>query len=304
MRALVISGGGSKGAFAGGVAQYLIEEAKQEYDLLIGTSTGSLLISHLGLGKIEKIKQIYTSVNQEHIFSNCPFSTQKKHGVETIGIHHFNVLKNFYRGSKTFGESHNLLKLIKKTVTLEEFEALKNGPKDIVVTVSNLSLNQVEYKSINDFSYEEFCEWIWISCNYTPFMSLVKKNGCEYADGGLGTMVPIEEAIKRGATTVDAIILQTEVTHLNRMPSKNVFSLLTNMFAFMLDRIENQNIRIGKYVASHNNAIINFYYTPTVLTTNSLIFDKAKMTAWWKSGFNYAKFKSSETSPLEPEITK
>ena len=26
MRALVISGGGSKGAFAGGVAQYLIEE--------------------------------------------------------------------------------------------------------------------------------------------------------------------------------------------------------------------------------------------------------------------------------------
>ena len=26
MRALVISGGGSKGAFAGGVAQYLLEE--------------------------------------------------------------------------------------------------------------------------------------------------------------------------------------------------------------------------------------------------------------------------------------
>jgi len=28
MQALVISGGGSKGAFAGGVAQYLIEEEK------------------------------------------------------------------------------------------------------------------------------------------------------------------------------------------------------------------------------------------------------------------------------------
>ncbi|ADV51014.1 Patatin [Cellulophaga algicola DSM 14237] len=303
MRALVISGGGSKGAFAGGVAQYLIEEAHQEYDLFLGTSTGSLLISHLGLKKIEKIKEIYTSVSQRDIFSNCPFSIQKKHGVESIGIHHFNVLKNFYRGSKTFGESHNLLQLIKNTITLEEFNILKNGPKDIVVTVSNLSLNQVEYKSINDFSYDEFCEWVWISCNYTPFMSLVKKNGCEYADGGLGTMVPIEEAIKRGATTVDAIILQTEVTHLNRMPSKNVFSLLTNMFAFMLDRIEHQNIRIGKYVAKHNNAIINFYYTPTVLTTNSLIFDETKMAAWWKSGFNYAKFKSSESSPLKPEVT-
>ena len=44
----------------------------------------------------------------------------------------------------------------------------------------------------------------------------------------------------------------------------------------MLDRIESQNIKIGKYVATHNDAIINFYYTPIVLTTNSLIFEKDK----------------------------
>ena len=42
MRALVISGGGSKGAFAGGVAQYLMEREKREYDMFLGTSTGSL----------------------------------------------------------------------------------------------------------------------------------------------------------------------------------------------------------------------------------------------------------------------
>ncbi|MBT8313936.1 MAG: patatin-like phospholipase family protein, partial [Maribacter sp.] len=200
MRAMVISGGGSKGAFAGGVAEYLMQGLNYNYDLFLGTSTGSLLISHLALQKIEKIKEVYTSVNQESIFSNCPFVIQKKHGVESIAIAHWNVLKNFYRGSKTFGESKNLLKLIRNTLTEEEFNTLKGGPKDIVVTVSNLSLNHVEYKSINDFTYDEFCEWIWISCNYTPFMSLVKKNGCEYADGGLGSMVPIEEAIKRGAT--------------------------------------------------------------------------------------------------------
>jgi NTE family protein len=299
MRAMVISGGGSKGAFAGGVAQYLMQGLDYNYDLFLGTSTGSLLISHLALQKIEKIKEVYTSVNQESIFNNCPFVIQKKHGVESIGIDHWNVLKNFYRGSKTFGESKNLLKLIRSTITEEEFHTLKKGPKDIVVTVSNLSLNQVEYKSINDFSYDEFCEWIWISCNYTPFMSLVKKNGCEYADGGLGSMVPIEEAIKRGATEIDAIILQTETTLFNRMPSKNAFALLTAMFAFMLDRIEHQNIRIGKYVANHNDAVINFYYTPAVLTTNSLIFNKEKMTTWWESGYNFAKYKNLETSQLD-----
>ncbi|MFC2147397.1 MAG: patatin-like phospholipase family protein [Eudoraea sp.] len=301
MRALVISGGGSKGAFAGGVAQYLMQELNHNYDLFIGTSTGSLLISHLALQKIQKIKDVYTSVNQDSIFSNCPFVIQNKYGVANIGINHWNVLKNFYKGSRTFGESHNLLELIKNTITPEEFEILKSGPKDIVVTVSNLSLNTVEYKSIKDFGYEDFCEWIWISCNYTPFMSLVRKEGCEYADGGLGSMVPIEEAIMRGATEVDAIILHTEVTHFNRMPSRNAFSLLTSMFAFMLDRIERQNIRIGKYVANNNNAIINFYYTPTVLTTNSLIFEKEKMTSWWENGYEFAKTKNVELSALEPE---
>lgn len=301
MRALVISGGGSKGAFAGGVAQYLMEGLGYHYDLFLGTSTGSLLISHLALQKIEKIREVYTTVNQDSIFSNCPFVIQKKYGVDNIGINHWNVLKNFYRGSKTFGESNNLLQLIRNTLTEEEFSALKHGPKDIVVTVSNLSLNQVEYKSIKDFDYDEFCEWIWISCNYTPFMSLVRKNGCEYADGGLGSMVPIEEAVKRGATHVDAIILHTEMTHFNRLPSRNAFSLLTSMFAFMLDRIEKQNIRIGKYVANHNDAIINFYFTPTVLTTNSLIFDKAKMTAWWESGYDYAMRKNIDQSEIEPD---
>ncbi len=301
MRALVISGGGSKGAFAGGVAQYLMQGLGHEYDLFLGTSTGSLLISHLALKEIEKIREVYTSVDQDSIFSNCPFNIQKKYGVDNIAINHWNVLKNFYKGSKTFGESLNLLDLIRNTLTPEEFKQLKKSSKDMVVTVSNLSLNQVEYKSINDFDYDEFCEWIWISCNYTPFMSLVRKNGCEYADGGLGSMVPIEEAVKRGATIVDAIILHTEVTHFNRLPSRNPFALLTTMFAFMLDRIERQNIRIGKFVANHNDAIINFYYTPTVLTTNSLIFDKQKMTAWWERGYDFAMSKNLDQSEIEPD---
>lgn len=300
MRALVISGGGSKGAFAGGVAQYLLEEQGYNYEIFVGTSTGSLLISHLALPNINKIKEIYTSVKQSDIFSNRPFRIKKgKFGGKEISIDHVSVLRNLLRGSKTFGESQNLRKLIKNTLTEAEFNQLKESGKEVVVTVSNLSLNQVEYKSIHDFTYNDFCDWIWISCNYIPFMSLVQKDGCEYADGGFGSMIPIEEAINRGAKTVDVIILETEVTYYNRLPSRNPFSLLTNMHSFMLDRVEKQNIRIGKFVAGNHNAIINLYYTPTVLTTNSLIFDKKKMSNWWDSGFNYAKQKNKELNEIK-----
>lgn len=300
MKALVISGGGSKGAFAGGVAQYLMQDKGREYDLYLGTSTGSLLISHLALQKIDKIKGVFTSVDQSSIFSNRPFLIKRKHGHDEISINHFNVLWNFLKGRKTFGESRNLKKLIMQSFTKDEFEELKASGKEIVVTVSNLSLNDIEYKSIRDFEYEDFCEWIWISCNYLPFMSLVRKQGCEYADGGFGSMVPIEEAISRGATEIDAIILQTEVTYINRLPSKNAFSLITTLFNFMQDRIENQNIRIGKFVAANKNVIINFYYTPTILTTNSLIFDKVKMEKWWESGFRYAQMQDDQLNQIKP----
>lgn len=303
MRALVISGGGSKGAFAGGVAQYLMEELQHDYDIFVGTSTGSLLISHLALNEVKKIREVFTSVNQKSIFNSCPFVTKKdKFGGKQIGINHFNVVRNFLKGKKTFGESKNLRKLIGKTFTENEFNTLKNAKKEVVVTVSNLSLNQVEYKSVNDFEYEDFLDWIWISSNFTPFMSLVKKEGCEYADGGFGSMVPIEEAINRGATKVDVIVLETEVTYYNRLPSKNVFSLLTNMHSYMADRIEKQNIRIGKFVAANKDVIINLYYTPTVLTTNSLIFDKKMMGLWWERGYGYAHQKNEELNEIHAKV--
>ncbi|MGK0385562.1 MAG: NTE family protein [Patiriisocius sp.] len=302
MRALVISGGGSKGAFGGGVAQYLIEELGHNYDLFIGTSTGSLLISHLALNKIEKIKEVYTSVTQQTIFSICPFTIKKDTwGEEQISINHLKVLFNFLKGRKTFGESKNLRKLIRKTLSKEEFVILKESNKDVVVTVSNLSLHLVEYKSIKDMTYDDFCDWIWISSNYVPFMSLVKKDGCEYADGGFGSIVPIKEAIDRGATEVDVIVLETEVTYYNRLASKNVFELISNLHDFMIDRVEKQNIIIGKFAAGNKNAIINLYYTPTVLTTNSLIFNKEKMTRWWKIGFEYAAKKNQELNEIKEE---
>ena len=120
-------------------------------------------------------------------------------------------------------------------------------------------------------------------------MSLLRKNGYEYADGGFGCLVPIQEAIARGARHVDAIVLETEVTQINRLPSKNPFTLLTNVFEFMLDHVEKLNVTVGKLQAEHSKASLNLYYTPTVLTTNSLIFNKELMSKWWYQGYKYAE---------------
>ena len=299
MKALVISGGGSKGAFAGGVAQYLMEEKNIDYDLFLGTSTGSLMVTHLALGKLHELKAIYTTVSQRKIFSNNPFVVKTVHGEKVVSINYLNTLWNFLNGRRTFGESKNLRKFIRKYVTEEYFQRVKDSDKNVIITVSNLTENKVEYKSIEDCSYLDFCDWIWASCNYVPFMSLLRKNGCEYADGGFGCLVPIREAILRGATEVDAIILETEITQFNRMPSKNPFSLLTNVFEFMLDHVERHNVTIGKLQAKNSGVKLNLYYTPTVLTTNSLIFNKKLMAKWWHYGYRHTKNQHLEMNKLK-----
>ena len=302
-KALVISGGGSKGAFAGGVAQYLMKHENRDYDLLLGTSTGSLMISHLALHKLDELKVLYTNVNQDSIFSNNPFSIRSVDGQKIVSINHLNTLWNFLNGRKTFGESKNLRKLIAKNITKEMYDEIRSSEKEIVVTVSNLTTNRIEYKSNKDCTYEDFCDWIWGSCNYVPFMSLLEKDHCQYADGGFGTLVPIREAILRGATEIDAIILETEIPLINRLPAKNPFSLLFDVFGFMLTHVERHNITIGKLAAKNKDVQLNLYYTPTVLTTNSLVFDQKMMLKWWKSGFDYAKSKNEELmSEFRPDI--
>lgn len=291
MRALVISGGGSKGAFAGGVAQYLMEEEGKKYDLFLGTSTGSLLIPHLAHGNISKVHDIYTNVTQNKIFSINPFIVKKKDGREYVTINFFNMFWQFVKKKRTFGESRNLHREIKKHFSEEDFEFVKNSPKDVVVTVSNLSKNRVEYKSIKDFEYDDFCDWIWISCNYIPFMSLATKNGYEYADGGLGCVVPIREAIRRGATEVDAVILEAENMEYNKVLGKNPFSLMINLFGFLLDQVEYHDVVEGKLAALNKKVKLTTYYTPVQLTENSLVFNKEAMTRWWQQGYDYAKEK-------------
>lgn len=291
MRALVISGGGSKGAFAGGVAQYLMEQEKKEYDMFLGTSTGSLLVPHLATNNLGKLYDVFTNVRQRDIFSVNPFVLRKKGDREYVSIDFVNSIWQFIRRKRTFGESKALKKHIKKHFTELEFNLIKETKEDVVVTVSNLSKNRVEYKSVNECTYEEFCNWIWISCNYIPFMSLAKVNGYEYADGGLGCVVPIREAIKRGATEVDAIILESEQMDRTKVLGKNPFSLMINLFGHLLDQVERSDVIIGKLAAKSNGVKLNLYYTPTKLTENSLIFNKKLMTQWWEDGFNYAEKK-------------
>ena len=129
-------------------------------------------------------------------------------------------------------------------------------------------------------------------------MSLVKKDGFEYADGGISNVVPIHEAIDRGATEIDVIVLETEHNVGEKIVGKNPFSLTIDLFGTIIDQVEKKDIIIGRLAAASNNVKLNFYYTPTKLTDNPLVFNKKIMLDWWKQGYEYAKNKSESMSQI------
>lgn len=289
MRALVISGGGSKGAYAGGVAEYLIRDQGIQYDMFSGSSTGALLAPLLAAGEIDHAREIYTNVTQNDIFSAHPFIIRKKDGVYKSRINHFGIVKMFLKGRKTFGESHALRDLIRRTFTEEHYNRIRRQGKKVVIAVSNFTSNVVEHKYLRDCTYQEFCDWIWVSANFVPFMSLAVIDGQEYADGGFGSFIPIEEAIDAGATEIDVIILTPRNKKIKKLPSRNAFSLLLSSLDFMLSQIARDEKYIGLLESLHHKIKIRYFHTPRVLTDNSLCFDPEQMRLWWDEGRAFAR---------------
>ena len=195
----------------------------------------------------------------------------------------------FLQKKKSFGETKNLRKLIAKTFKKEYYTQIRNGKKDVIITVANLTASCVEYKSIHDYDYEDFCDWMWVSSNIVPFMSLVVKNGMEYADGVFGNYLPIHPAIEKGAKTVDAIMLRPEKLLINHLPSTDPFDVLLKTFDFMLNQIGSDDVVIGKLHGQASGVVVNSYFTPHLLTEHSFIFDPEQMTRWWAEGFNFGK---------------
>jgi NTE family protein len=289
-KALVISGGGSKGAFAGGVAEYLMKVQKNEYDLFVGSSAGALLVNHLALGKMNEIKEIVCSTTQKDVFTICPFSIKELDDVNfKVSVNHWNTLKTFLLRRQSFGDSQNLRKMIRKNLSRKDYATLIERNKQVVVSVSNLTKFRTEYKSNLDYSYNDFTDWVWASANYVPFMSVLNKYGNEYADGGFGSHTPIQAAIDLGAKDIDVIILEPEIITRDFNRTTNPFGSLMRVFGFMTEQIYYNDLMIARLHSSNKQITIRYFHTPNLLTDFPFVFKPSLLSKWWQNGYDYAK---------------
>jgi predicted patatin/cPLA2 family phospholipase len=130
-------------------------------------------------------------------------------------------------------------------------------------------------------------------------MSLLTKNGEEYGDGGFGNIVPVQEAIRRGALSIDVIVLRLENRVYANPPLRNALDVLVSTYDFMLNQIAKDDLLIAHLEAANQHAEIHFYYINRILTTHSFIFDSEQMKKWWQEGYELFQNKEPEKHTLK-----
>ncbi len=224
--ALVVSGGGSKGAFAVGVIKYLTENRPDiQFDTLCGTSTGSLIVPLVALGETNLLETLYT--------------TQTTADVVLTG----NILNRFLRANSLY-DATPLARQITGIITEERFERLAALRKELFLTGVCLQTGRITYFSTSGMpmlnnSYDvvklttaqAMREAVLASACQPVFMppievSAVTEKPRQFVDGGLREYAPIQLAIDNGATEIYAILLTPEIPPISTQRFSSAFDIL------------------------------------------------------------------------------
>lgn len=315
IRALCLSGGGTKGAYAGGMLQYMKQEMRKDYDMYLGTSTGSLLQTLTSIDDFEGLKEGYTSMNINDIYGISPFKKVKDPNKSSqVGLNIWSVIKmHFFKKEPTFGDNTKFIEVIKRFFPYDKYcEAYDKGV-NLTAVVTNLSKVRTEYYSIQQLgrskqAYESFVDWTWISTCATPFTSVARRVVSEeglifhkgkddvmysdyYGDGGFTEHMPISKAIEDGATEIDAISTTTIDYSGDLEPEfgANPLTLLGRLFDISMREAMERDIDRALNMAKEKSVILNIYHFPRKITDNSMYFDKKQMTGWWDEGYEHMK---------------
>lgn len=285
-RAMVISGGGAKGAWGVGVAKALSLELGHHYHMSVGTSTGSLMSPLVVLRDFERLEDIYTSVTQKDIFNVNPF---KSNGKIRMG----RVAKRMLKGCETMGESKKLRETIKKFFHEDDFNKIRSEGLDFTAAVTSLTTSKVHYKSTADpnMTYEDMVDWAWASANTPVFMSNLHKDGEVFVDGGLRAFLPIQYATDNGADVIDVIVHNHPGFSTPHWKQKgNFLKLLGRVLSVYYAGIGDGNLLAGiQSIGLHKEHELNLYYMrpdEMHIIGESLVFNKEKMQKVLKLGYD------------------
>lgn len=279
-RALIISGGGTRGSWGAGFAKGLIESGK-EYDIIGGASAGALIMSSVALEQFDELEEVFNKITNKDVYNVNPIRSNGK-------IKTFKSVWRAIRGHPSIGESKNLRKLIEKIFTETDYQEIRNQNKEIFCIVTNLNTSESVVKTNTLSRYTDLLDWIWASASVPVLMEPVSKEGHNWADGGLLDNVPIDEAIIERAKTIDIIALFQEEPDTWRYSDK-LKDIAGRTSKIVLSSTFRNQIVIGKLMSElEEGTLLNIHYMSpedSKFLSNLYSFDNRILSQGFKKGY-------------------
>ena len=187
--ALVLSGGGSRGAYEAGAWQALTELGIK-IDIVTGTSVGAINGAMVVQGDLDNTVRLWKEI-ETHMIFDVPEGTQPREYAREIV---------FNKGAGTSG----LKKLLEKYI---DEETVRKAPVDFGVVIVELPTFTPHYVYKEEMKPGQLLDYILASASLYPAIHSCKIDGKEYIDGGYADVMPVQMALDKGADEVIAVYL-------------------------------------------------------------------------------------------------
>ncbi len=187
--ALVLGGGGSRGAYEIGVWQAL-KALDIRIDAVYGTSVGAINAAMVAQGDLDLTAELWKELETDMVFDMAPDSKPTDYVKEIV----------VNQGAGT-GPLQGLL-----TRYVDEDKVRKSGI-DFGITAVSVPEMEAHYMRLKDIPEGKLVDYVMASASAFPALHSYKIDGKDFIDGGYADVLPADMAIEDGATDVIAVDL-------------------------------------------------------------------------------------------------
>lgn len=201
VRAVVLGGGGARGAYEVGVWQAMAELG-MDYQVVTGTSVGALNGALMVQQNLEGALHLWNHLDNSDVMKNMPDLTADKNS-------RLEIYRSFFRQVMREGgvDTSPLARLVKQLVDEQQ---LRSSSRELGIVTVDVSARRALELFLPEIPQGHLADYLLASAACFPFLQSKEIGGATFVDGGYTNNIPINLALRARQTPEEIIAVDVE----------------------------------------------------------------------------------------------